>query len=400
MLAVACALLITVAALFYAQPPLPLADAHVVTCAPPPPAGPAARGLPWVPIAALADANFSRHAPAPGCPPPPALCALNDVFDEVVLISLPRFPARAQRATAQLDALGARYTLVHAHDTRTVGSGAPSGFSKGEFALWLTHLGIFAYVERAPFRSVLVLEDDATFAMDFPAAFDAAARALPADWSVFHLGQSMLWLAGAPPASSPIALRDSVALDVRAFFAVALSRDAAAHLAREMVAMRIVIDMSPMGSTWARFRTLSFLAWPPLVAMDPFTGSTLGNSWLVPAATWKAHNGVAAERFDLRGPGFVAGGGAAPHADAARCFEPGAVEHRVDLFGGDIRWIDAADSSLVAAAPIDCCALCVEAFPVCVAWTHAYGRCWLKTSAAGRVAAGDSFASGVIEPSL
>ncbi|ELR17228.1 uncharacterized protein ACA1_059050 [Acanthamoeba castellanii str. Neff] len=58
--------------------------------------------------------DVSRQRRAPGCPPEGTLCRLEDVFDEIFVISLPRATDRLARVRAQLAALGVPYTLVHA----------------------------------------------------------------------------------------------------------------------------------------------------------------------------------------------------------------------------------------------------------------------------------------------
>ena len=378
--------------LFFSHaPPLaaPILGARLLAL---PPAGGGLPALPWEPVSSLPDANFSAHRPpAPGCPPPPALCRLEHVFDEILVLSLPRFAARASRVVAQLRALGAPFTLIHAHDARVVGAVAASAdLRPGEFALRLTHVAVLEHVQRSPFRNVLLVEDDATIASDFPRAFDALARALPPDWRFLTLGQTLVPIDGRPacaPVGFPLALVLSGC--TRHFwgsFAVALERESAGLVLRELLASGKPIDTEPYKAVRRAFPARSFLAWPPLVAMDKYEASSLNNSGAFPPADWMLHNGVEPRRFDLRGPGFQAGADQAPTADAAQCgagsflhdtaysgsnIWSGIDEHRLTRMGFDVAEVArnsvALDGSTSASA---CCAACAQAFPVCTAWRY------------------------------
>ena len=59
---------------------------------------------PFVTVDALLDVNFSTHRVAPGCPST-GLCCLQDVFDEIIVLSLPRRVAELTRIRAQLRSL-------------------------------------------------------------------------------------------------------------------------------------------------------------------------------------------------------------------------------------------------------------------------------------------------------
>lgn len=366
----------------------------------------AAAPLPWIPATALIDVNFSAHRPpATGCPPPPDLCRLEHVFDEIVVIGLPRYAWRAARITGQLAALDTPVTLVYAFDTRVIGPAANSRLRPAEFALWLTHVAIFQYVAKSPFRHVFLIEDDATLASDFPSAFDAFARALPPDWRFLMLGQSLLCTgrrsctSGLP---SPVARIRAVRGRLYASFSVAFERAAAADVALANAASKDIIDRVPYEAVWAKWGNQSYFAWPPVVAMDPFTGSTLGNSWVVPVMTWKEQNGIETARFDFRGGGYQAHRVVAPVALDRDCDAPNAIIIGLDFSGSDITWGWPFDKQKVAPLPADnpreCCVHCVDAYPMCIAWTHvADVGCFIKQAVSKRVEGkGERFASGLV----
>ena len=374
--------------------------------------------LHWVPVASLPDANFSAHRPpAPGCPPPPALCRLEHVFDEILVLSLPRFAGRTARILAQLRALGAPFTLIHAHDARSVGFLALK-MDKSTMALLMTHVAIAEYIRRSPFRHVLLFEDDATLANDFPPAFDAVARALPPDWSFLQLGQSILLKGGDPAClpSGPLILRKA-ATCIDAYwglFAVAFSRGALEVLRRTILGSKRSADKDQFEALVQAFPSGSFFTWPPLVAMNPFYGSTLGHSWPESPADWLRTNGVATGRFDLRGPGYREGGGVSVPAIApSQCLAQHAQQRGIEVgLGRDILWVKmkdrgrkGADDAAVSSrheSELACCVACTQSFPVCVAWAYHIQKqaCSLKWSDGGLSLHDAAVVSGLVQPSL
>jgi GR25 family glycosyltransferase involved in LPS biosynthesis len=378
-------------------PPPPLraaaagADAVAVRGVTPPGAS-GAGGIVWVPTDALADLNTSAFQPAGGCPPPPALCRLQDVFDEVIVLSLPRFPQRAQRAAAQLVALGTPFTMVQARDKRTgdVAGLAPQLMrddhgSPGVFALYLTHLAMLRYVAQGPFRHFVFFEDDVTFAADFPAAFDAAARALPADWVAAWLG----WIAQRRtdvPAPPPGALWATPIWHAQAC-ALGLTREAAALLYDALLEFKHIIDQGPFRRLLGAFPGRAWAAYPPVAAANPYTDSTMGHGWPHSGADYRAANLVERARFDFWGRGY-SGWGRAPGAAACVGVEAGHDYKGADVRGGGFpKWGDpAVDPPVPAATAAQCCAACLEDWPRCHYYTHvaADGACYRKYSSGGR----------------
>ena len=370
--------------------------------------------LPWVPVTSLPAADFSAHrTPAPGCPRPPALCRLEHVFDEILVLSLPRFAARASRMVAQLRALDAPFTLIHAYDSRSLNF-TYKGLSGNTMALLTTVLAIADYVERSPFRHVLLFEDDATLAKDFPAAFDALARALPSNWRFLQLGQTIRLRGGDPAClpAGPLVLRTAATCieEYWGVFSSAFSRDALGQLRLGMLRRKAPADSDKFDSLIRAFPQTSFFSWPPLVAMNPYFGSTLGNSWSASPVDWMRTNGIVASRFDLRGPGYVEGGDFRLPAALApsQCLSPVAELRGVEVGSGkNVLWthmkVSGGDSTDHAVSSrhqseVACCVACTRSFPVCVAWTyHTQSRaCSLKWSGDGPYVRNDGVVSGVV----
>jgi hypothetical protein len=186
-----------------------------------------------------------------------------------------------------------------------------------------------------------------------------------------------------------------------ASFSVAFERAAAADVALANAASKDIIDRVPFEAVWSKWGNESYFAWPPVIVMDPYSGSTIGNSWPVPVKTWKIQNGVDATRFDLRGGGYRAGAGRVPAVPARFCDAPGAVLPGVNIPGGDIAFAQfdkEPPKPLPAADPRACCAHCVDSFPVCAAWTHVAGKgCYIKKAAPGRANAALDHASFAVD---
>jgi len=179
-------------------------------------------GVTWVPIR-NASASASAASPlAPTLAPPPAevrppgsargcpetgLCRLTDVFDEVVVLTLPRRERQLQRLRSQLRELGVPHVEVEGFDKLTAAAQAAWAFytrdrvvvdlgydSLGELCVGFGWLAILERIVNRGNARTLVLEDDAVFHREFPAEFDRRARLVPADWLLFYLGATQtLW---------------------------------------------------------------------------------------------------------------------------------------------------------------------------------------------------------------
>jgi hypothetical protein len=186
-------------------------------------------GVTWVPVR-NASASASAAAPAsssslqgpPLLPPPPpearppgsargcpetGLCRLTDVFDEVVVLTLPRRARQLQRLRGQLRELGVPHVEVEGFDKLTAAAQAAWAFyirdrvvvdlgydSLGELCVGFGWLAILERIVNRGNARTLVLEDDAVFHREFPAEFDRRARLVPADWLLFYLGATQtLW---------------------------------------------------------------------------------------------------------------------------------------------------------------------------------------------------------------
>lgn len=332
----------------------------------------------------LASANSARLArqrrPARGCPPPSTgrLCRLEDVFDEIIVISLPRATDRLARVRAQLRALGVPYTLVHAVDGRLMGGSAELAKlvmadqrdqHPGVFSLFLTHLGLMEYVARSPgLERVLLLEDDVILCADFPRAFDTRVRRIPDDWRLLWLGGVVDWTSRYKNAEAldhfvdvgfarPVTLWSS--------WAVGIHREAAAVIGPTMVAARGAIDQKAYQECIAKWPDQTVLMWPPVAMTNPYHGSLLGHNWGIPPAVWARNNGLDMAHYDLA-RGYHTGGELG--ADV-RC-----VVDRNDAGGSDDDYgaweypkAQIAGRAVTASAA-ECCARCSAYFPQCQAW--------------------------------
>ena len=163
----------------------------------------------WVvPRNASVDDTAPGGGYARGCPPEgQGLCGLMDVFDEVVVLTLPRRERQLRRLRSQLAALGAPHTEVLGFDKLTAVARAAWAMyvrdrvvvdlgydSLGELCVGFGWLAILEHIVNSGRARTLVLEDDAVFHREFPAEFDRRARVVPEDWLLFYLGATQtLW---------------------------------------------------------------------------------------------------------------------------------------------------------------------------------------------------------------
>jgi GR25 family glycosyltransferase involved in LPS biosynthesis len=340
---------------------------------------------PFIKLEELFAVNFSQRVPAPGCPPEATgrLCRLQDVFDEIILISLPRFVDRLARARAQLRDLGVPYTLVHGVDAKVLANAAdlakvvmlsPREQHPGVFSLYMTHMGVLAYINRSPSKRVLILEDDFIFCADFPRAFDARVRRIPKDWR-------MLWLGGlvmdptfyTNPHMIERFSEVNYARPKKIFtsWAIAMHRDAAKLMARTLATSRQAIDRQPVKDAIKTWPLRSFLMWPPVAASNSYSGSTLGHSWGRNSTDWARDNGLDLANFDFQ-RGYHPGG---ELGSELRCV---VSEDR----GEDAVWEYSAKRVMraeVQPTADQCCAMCAADWPSCLAWQWRpdSGRCVL-----------------------
>ena len=322
----------------------------------------------WVnPDDLLGRRNFSASPARSGtCPPAPARCALQDVFDEVFLISLPRFTERAERTARQLDALGVPFTLVHAQDSRS-GSvaaflslfwpGESSPGSRAKVALLSTHLDILSYVAQTPqLERVLILEDDVFFHADFPSQFDLAAHNVPTDWRVFWIGaMAVVDVSKESPPGGGVA-RVSGGIDrIYGAFAVGLHREAAAVVYDSIVKSRSSIDHSPYDALTKHWPQQEYLLWPTLVVTTQWTGSTIGHSTANSVAKWMRETGTDQSMFDFS-RGYYSGG------------EAGMDTTCTELREGFVFKGLTAYAVLGARSSEECCAECAMQLPRCSAF--------------------------------
>jgi hypothetical protein len=165
-------------------------------------------GVTWVPVRnASAVATLAPPlGPALGCPAT-GLCRLTDVFDEVVVLTLPRRERQLRRLRSQLRELGVPHVEVEGFDKLTAAAQAAWAFyirdrvvvdlgydSLGELCVGFGWLAILERIVNRGSARTLVLEDDAIFHREFDREFDRKARAVPQDWLLFYLGATQtLW---------------------------------------------------------------------------------------------------------------------------------------------------------------------------------------------------------------
>ena len=320
-----------------------------------------------------------------GCPPLPALCRLQDVFDEVIVLAPAHSPPqRAQRTAAQLAALGTPFTLVQARNDSSAGEAL---------------LAVLRRVAAGPARHCALLADGVTLAADFPAAFDAAARALPAGWAGAWLGWAALQLGDVPAPQRAGALWAAPAAPPAQACALGLTREAAAAALQQLLLPRSLQQGAAEGALGrALLQAFPGRAWaahPPVAAADPYTPEGPTQGWPQPGADFARASALSRQRFDLWGRGFSREALAPPHA----CPE---AEVGFDYFQGDVASGSgsggsggetgggaplAPEPALPAATPSDCCSACLRDWPRCRFWTHhpsAGGQCYLKRSRQGR----------------
>jgi GR25 family glycosyltransferase involved in LPS biosynthesis len=366
--------------------------------------------------------DVSRQRRAPGCPPEGTLCRLEDVFDEIFVISLPRATDRLARVRAQLAALGVPYTLVHAlegklmagahHLAKLVMNNLPDQHP-GVFALYLTHLGILDYVTRsAGLERVLILEDDVTFCADFPRAFDARMRRMPSDWRMLWLG-GLVWQATYQNAEALDHFVDvGFARPTRmsTAFALGLRRESVAFVAEQMITLGEAIDEQAFAKGLIKWPNQTLLMWPPVAMTNPYHGSGLGHGWMETPAVWARDNGIELANFDLaRGyhvggelgsdlrcvidePATV-GGGAEVKEEEDVPMVPVVENAAVDFFVGKTEVVNSSAA---------CCARCSRDFPWCLAWrwytnsrrcvisSDTTPRVWSEAAVSGRMVQEDS----------
>jgi hypothetical protein len=344
---------------------------------------------------------------------------MNDVFDEILVISLPRFTERHTRMRAQLDALGLRYTLIHARDARSAGTPElavrflerPSERRPSVMSLYLTQVALLQYFLASPMQSILILEDDVLFRADVPTAFDRFARGLPTAWGAAWLGINTVagyfeeepappidWAVGsrASDGSGPAHYQPQLPPDLESLpyeyrhagfygaFAVALQRDAAYEMQRIMLRNGSIIDTEPYIALLQRPGQGPVVANPPLAIMDIGIESTLNHYHVKNISHWNRVNGIDYQWFDAR-RGYHAGG------------ESGKVFRCKGVAGWDRTGSDLAALHTPSAA--QCCEACTKSWPACKAWSWGPGvqTCWLKFAVTDPVPSEEGWMSGTME---
>jgi hypothetical protein len=328
---------------------------------------------------------------------------------------------------AQLDALGLRYTLIHARDARAAGTAElamsfidrPSERRPSVMSLYLTQVALLQYFLASPMQSILILEDDVLLRADFPRAFDRFARGLPSAWGAAWLGINTVagyfeeepsppieWVGSgarngarngaAEGNDSPAHYRPQLPPDLDSLphnyrhagfygaFAIALQRDAAYDMQRVMLRNHSIIDTEPYIQLLRRADQGPVVANPPLAVMDIGIESTLNHYTVKNISHWNRVNGIDYQWFDAR-RGYHAAG------EAGKPLLCKGVAGW-DRTGGDL-------STLHTPSAAQCCEACTKSWPACKAWSWGPGTktCWLKYTVTEPVKSEEGWMSGVIE---
>lgn len=363
----------------------------------------------WKTLESLLDESSNGYTIAVGCPPQPFVCRLHDLFDEIVVMSLPRFTKRYTRTIAQLDAMGVPYTLVHARDGRSPDALALANAwmvdsrdqTANIFSLYLTQLGILDYFLKSPMKRILLLEDDVLFRADFPSAFDRAARNLPDEWAAWWLGVNMrdgYTLAEPQPQIYPslsglhiptlphnIDTLEPILRHAGFYgaFAAGFHRDVAHVIKDTMLRNRTVIDTESYIQVLRTWPNTSFLTIPPVAIMDIATDSTLRPNVVGNTTFWNRVNHIDYSMFDAE-HGY--------HKDG----ESGLLFRSKVLVGLDRVGRDYL--VLPAEQMVDCLEHCKVQWPTCKAWSWnpAVTTCWLKYVQSSPISSEPTVYTGII----
>ena len=151
--------------------------------------------------------------------------------------------------------------------------------SLGELCVGLGWLAILEHNVNSGAQTTLVLEDDAVFQSNFPAAFDRRARLIPKDWLLFYLGATqMLW--GQDGVQWP---GDEVPeyykiINAWGAFAVGVSRRAAIEMLAQHRRLDCRIDICTLPFLTKRNVGQCFAAYPHLVIADTRFSDLRGGS--------------------------------------------------------------------------------------------------------------------------
>jgi len=128
------------------------------------------------------------------------------MFDRCVVINLDRRPERlaAFRLRVPRDWAFPPIKLVPAFDGLTCEPPAWYGGSHrrrlaGSWGCFQSHLGVYKQAIADRLESVLIFEDDAVFAPDFPERSAAFLDCVPDDWDAIYFGGQHLWTDTTPP---------------------------------------------------------------------------------------------------------------------------------------------------------------------------------------------------------
>lgn len=217
---------------------------------------------------------------AKGCPPSPALCKLSDVFDEIVVLTLPRRTRQFTRFMNQMAALNETVTVIHGVDikTRVVQSMWDSfkyqknGYDTiGELAVGFGWLSVLEHVVNIEAERAVVFEDDAIFHLNFPEEFDRRIRKIPNDWNIFYLGSTQFQLWNGEQVEWPpnVEVPDYyIPIYTWGAFAIGFNRAMALSMLAQHAKMDCRIDICTFPNELRRQRGKNYAAYPHIVIAD------------------------------------------------------------------------------------------------------------------------------------
>ena len=214
--------------------------------------------------------------------PETGLCTLNQYFDEVVVLTLPRRTRQLTRTRKQMDQLNVTHTeFVGLDKLSAVAQSIWASYIRdrvvqdlgydtiSELCVGLGWLAILDHIVNSGNERTLVLEDDVVFHREFPTEFDRRTRIIQEDWLLFFLGSSQhMWHdEGAifPETDAPEYYN---VRDTWGAFAVGVSREAAIRMLEKHRKLDCRIDICTTQVITKKHSDRCFAAYPHIAVPD------------------------------------------------------------------------------------------------------------------------------------
>jgi hypothetical protein len=214
--------------------------------------------------------------------PETGLCTLNQYFDEVVVLTLPRRTRQLTRTRKQMDQLNVSHTeFVGLDKLSAVAQSIWASYIRdrvvqdlgydtiSELCVGLGWLAILDHIVNSGNERTLVLEDDVVFHREFPTEFDRRTKIIQEDWLLFFLGSSQhMWHdEGAifPETDAPEYYN---VRDTWGAFAVGVSREAAIRMLEKHRKLDCRIDICTTQVITKKHSDRCFAAYPHIAVPD------------------------------------------------------------------------------------------------------------------------------------